>query len=78
MKNGISDLKFRKITPIQVEWLQQNYHKMTTKDCAEYLGVKIKTLINYAFILGLRKSPEHISQLRRKQADNTNAKRWKR
>lgn len=76
-KKSISDIKFRKITPLQTEWLKENYHKMTSKACSEHLGIKIKTLNNYAYILGLKKSETHISMLRRKQAENTNEKRWK-
>ena len=69
---------FRMLTHQGVVWLIENYHKMTTKECALYLNLKEKTVINYAFRLNLRKSPEHISMLRKSQAINTNNKRWNR
>ena len=50
---------------------------MTNAECAKRLNLKEKTLINYAFRLDLKKSPEHISRLRKLQAINTNKKRWK-
>lgn len=79
-KNSISDENFsgfRKLTHQGVVWLIENYHALTTKECASYLNLKEKTVINYAFRLNLRKSPEHISMLRKQQAINTNNKRWK-
>lgn len=80
MKKRINDENltgFRKLTPQMVEWLKQNYHTMTNAECAMRLKLKEKTLINYAFRLDLKKSPEHISRLRKLQAINTNKKRWK-
>ena len=80
MKNRTNDEDFaniRKLTHTQVLWLIANYHNLTNKECAERLNLKPKTLINYAFKLDLRKSPEHISRLRKQQAINTNKKRWK-
>ena len=50
---------------------------MTNAECAMRLKLKEKTLINYAFRLDLKKSPEHIARLRKLQAINTNKKRWK-
>lgn len=79
-KSRISDdffKGFRKLTHESGCWLMENYHNMTTADCASYLGLSIKTVINYAFRLNLTKSPEHISRLRHEQAVNTNKKRWK-
>lgn len=79
-KNSISDENFRgfrKLTHEQVLWLIDNYHITTNEMCARILKLKEKTLINYAFRLNLRKSPEHISKLRKQQAINTNNKRWK-
>lgn len=80
MKKRINDENltgFRKLTPQMVEWLKRNYHTMTNAECAMRLNLKEKTLINYAFRLDLKKSPEHISRLRKLQAINTNKKRWK-
>lgn len=80
IKNSINDENFsgfRKLTEEEVVWLIENYHNMTTKECANILNLKEKTVINYAFRLNLRKSPEHISKLRKRQAINTNNKRWK-
>lgn len=79
-KNRINDddyRGFRKLSTEGVNWLIENYHSMTTQECAVFLNLKEKTVINYAFRLNLRKSPEHISKMRRKQALNTNEKRWK-
>ena len=80
MKKRINDENltgFRKLTPQMIEWLRLNYHTMTNAECAKRLNLKEKTLINYAFRLDLKKSPEHISRLRKLQAINTNKKRWK-
>ena len=80
MKKRINDdnlTGFRKLPPLMVEWLKRNNHTMTNADCAMRLKLKEKTLINYAFRLDLKKSPEHISRLRKLQAINTNKKRWK-
>ena len=80
MKKRINDenfSSFRKLTRPQVVWLIENYHTMTNEECAKRLNLKEKTLINYAFRLDLKKSPEHISRLRKLQAINTNKKRWK-
>ena len=80
VKNRTNDENFngfRKLTHDGVVWLIEHYHIMTTEDCAKHLNLKEKTVINYAFRLNLRKSPEHISMLRKKQAINTNNKRWK-
>lgn len=68
---------FRKITQQGIAWLTHNYHKMTTRECAEYLGINAKTVTNYAYRLNLTKSKEHIAGIRRIQAINTNNKRWK-
>ena len=67
----------RKLTTETGKWLMENYHIMTTEECAQHLKLSKKTIINYAFRLNLRKSPEHISRMRRMQALNTNKKRWK-
>lgn len=79
-KKSISDENysgFRKLTHEKVVWLIENYHTMTTKECALILGIKDKTVTNYAYRLNLSKSPEHISMLRQRQAVNTNNKRWR-
>lgn len=68
---------FRKISATGISWLTSNYHRMTTKECAEFLGINVKTLASYAFRLNLVKSKEHIASVRRQQAINTNNKRWK-
>lgn len=67
----------RKLTSESGKWLMENYHKTTTEECAAHLKLSKKTIVNYAFRLNLRKSPEHISKLRHLQAVNTNKKRWK-
>lgn len=80
MKNRTNEenfASFRKLTHKQVLWLIENYHTMTNAMCARILNLKEKTLINYAFRLDLKKSPEHISNLRKQQAINTNNKRWR-
>lgn len=67
----------RKLTTETGKWLMENYHTLTTEECAQHLKLSKKTIFNYAFRLNLRKSPEHISKMRRMQALNTNKKRWK-
>ena len=74
----IDDLgSFCKITSAGVAWLVENYHKTTTRECADFLGINKSTLANYAYRLNLVKSKEHIASIRRQQAINTNIKRWK-
>lgn len=81
MANNLSFIddfsSFRKITADGISWLMNNYHKLTTRECADYLGINVSTLSNYAYRLNLVKSKEHIASVRRKQAINTNNKRWK-
>ena len=67
----------RKLTSETGKWLMENYHTLTTEECAQHLKLSKKTIFNYAFRINLRKSPEHISKMRRMQALNTNKKRWK-
>jgi hypothetical protein len=79
-KNRINDEKtkgFRLLTEEKMDWLIENYHNKTNSECAEYLKLKVKTLHAYAYRLNLKKSPEHITGLRRKQAETTNNLRWK-
>lgn len=66
------------LTNVEIQWLIENYPKMRNSELAEHLNVKPKTIENYAFRYSLTKSREHISLLRRAQANKTNIKRWKR
>ena len=65
------------LTEKDIQWLIENYPKMRNSELAVRLNVKPKTIENYAFRYSLTKCKEHISLLRRAQANQTNLKRWR-
>lgn len=54
----------------------KEFSNTTDVELATKLGLSVPQVRYYAKVKGIKKNPQYISALRRKQANTTNNKRW--